>query len=62
MNLVNDYMVSIIKLARSKGIKCHIISAYFGINQGRISDVTKGRIGRGVAPAAKLPPDFPTVN
>lgn len=62
MSLVNGYMVSVIKLARSKGIKCHVISAYFGINQGRISDVTKGRIGRGIAPAAKLPSDFPTIH
>ncbi|CAM1657097.1 unnamed protein product [Bartonella apihabitans] len=59
MNLVNDHMVSVIKLARSKGIKCHIISSYFKINQGRISDVTKGRIGKGVEMAKSLPVDFP---
>lgn len=53
-------MASVIKLARSKGIKCHIISSYFKINQGRISDVTKGRIGKGVEMAKTLPDDFPT--
>ncbi len=60
MNLVTNYMASVIKLARSKGIKCHIISSYFKINQGRISDVTKGRIGKGVEMAKTLPDDFPT--
>ena len=60
MNLVNDHMVSVIKLARSKGIKYHIIASYFKINQGRISDVTKGRIGKGVEMAKTLPADFPT--
>lgn len=62
MSLVNNYMVSIIKLARSRGIKCHIISSYFNINQGRISDVTKGRIGLKVPPATELPSDFPTLH
>jgi len=37
MNIVNDHMASVIKLARSKGIKCHIISSYFKINQGRMN-------------------------
>ena len=59
MSLVTDDMASVIKLARSKGIKCHIISSYFKINQGRISDVTKGRIGKGVEMAKSLPVDFP---
>jgi len=59
MNIVNDHMASVIKLARSKGIKCHIISSYFKINQGRISDVTMGRIGKGVEMAKTLPADFP---
>lgn len=52
-------MVAIIKLARSRGYKCHVISQYFGINQGRISDVTKGRIGATVPMATELPWDFP---
>jgi len=53
-------MASVIKLARSKGIKYHIIASYFKINQGRIADVTKGRIGKGVEMAKTLPADFPT--
>lgn len=59
MNLVTNYMAAVIKLARSKGIKCHVIASYFKINQGRISDVTMGRIGRGVEMAKSLPADFP---
>lgn len=59
MNLVNDHMASVIKLARSKGIKYHIIASYFKINQGRIADVTMGRIGKGVKMAKSLPADFP---
>ena len=52
-------MASVIKLARSKGIKYHIIASYFKINQGRIADVTMGRIGKGVKMAKSLPVDFP---
>jgi len=59
MSIVNYYMVATIKLARSRGYKCHVISQYFGINQGRISDVTKGRIGATVPMATELPWDFP---
>jgi hypothetical protein len=52
-------VIAIIKLARSLGYKYETIAAYFVINQGRIADVMCGRIGRDVAPAAKLPNDFP---
>ncbi|WP_295735676.1 hypothetical protein [uncultured Bartonella sp.] len=59
MAIVTNYMASVIKLARSKGIKYHIIASYFKINQGRIADVTMGRIGKGVEMAKSLPADFP---
>lgn len=52
-------VVGVIKLARSLGYKYEIIASYFVINQGRIADVMKGRIGPEVAPADRLPSDFP---
>lgn len=55
----NAEQAAIIKLARQRGYYCHTIAAYFGFNQGRIPDVTKGRIHPEVEPANDLPPDFP---
>lgn len=52
-------MVAVIKLARELGYKYEVIASYFVINQGRIADVMKGRIGPNIAPAQHLPPDFP---
>jgi hypothetical protein len=57
-NLPDD-VVAAIKWARSQGYKYEVIAAYFVINQGRIADVMKGRIGAQIAPAKCLPPDFP---
>jgi len=51
--------VSTIKLAREMGYKYEVIASYFVINQGRIADVMKGRIGPEIPPAMALPPDFP---
>jgi hypothetical protein len=51
--------VGIIKRARVLGYKYEVIASYFVINQGRIADVMKGRIGPEVPPANELPPDFP---
>ena len=51
--------VSTIKLAREMGYKYEVIASYFVINQGRIADVMKGRIGPDIPPAMVLPPDFP---
>lgn len=55
------HIVAIIKLARALGYKYDVIASYFVINQGRIADVMKGRIGPDVTPANKLPPDFPVL-
>lgn len=55
----NAEQAAIIKLARQMGYYCHEIAAYFGFNQGRIPDVTKGRIHPGVSAAMALPADFP---
>ena len=54
--------VSVIKRARALGYKYEIIASYFVINQGRIADVMKGRIGPTVPPASDLPPDFPALH
>jgi hypothetical protein len=53
--------VADIKLARSMGYKYEIIASYFVLNQGRIADVMKGRIGPDIPPASCLPPDFPAL-
>ena len=55
----NAEEAAVIKLARSLGYYCHTIAAYYGFNQGRIPDVTKGRIHPEVSPADRLPADFP---
>jgi hypothetical protein len=54
--------VAIVKLARSLGYKYATIAAYFVMNQGRIADIMFGRIGADVAPASKLPHDFPELS
>jgi hypothetical protein len=54
-------VVAVIKLARYLGYKYEVIAAYFVINQGRIADVMKGRIGPDIPMAAQLPPDFPAL-
>lgn len=54
-----DDTVATIKLARSMKIKYELIASYYVINQGRIADVVKGRIGPNIPPALRLPPDFP---
>jgi len=53
--------VAAIKLARALGYKYEVIASYFIINQGRIADVMKGRIGPDIKPARRLPPDFPAL-
>lgn len=52
-------MVPIIKLARRLHYNYARIAAYFGINQGRIADVMKGRRFPDIPPADTLPSDFP---
>lgn len=53
--------VSVIKRARELGIKYEVIASYYVLNQGRIADVMKGRIGPDIPPAHALPSDFPAV-
>ncbi|MBX9824733.1 MAG: hypothetical protein K2Y27_07030 [Xanthobacteraceae bacterium] len=56
---ISDDAVAIIKLARALGYKYEVIAAYFVINQGRIADIVKGRIGPSIPQAKDLPSDFP---
>jgi hypothetical protein len=56
---VTPDMVPVIKLARMRDINYARIAAYYQINQGRIADVMKGRIGSNIPPATELPEDFP---
>lgn len=58
---VTPEIVAVTKLARAKGYYNHIIASYFQINQGRIAEINTGVRGAGIAPAATLPPDFPTM-
>lgn len=55
----NADQAAIIKLARQRGYYNHQIAAYWGFNQGRISEVNTGKAWPHVEPANDLPPDFP---
>lgn len=59
---VTPDMVPVIKKARELDYNYASIAAYYGINQGRIADVMKGRIGPDIPPASELPSDFPTIH
>lgn len=57
---VTPKMAAVIKLARSLKIPYSWITGYYtGLNFGRIADVMKGRLFPEVAPAKRLPTDFP---
>ncbi len=58
---VTETVVSIAKLALKIGYDQHDIAAYFGVNQGRISEINTGKRGDGIPPANDLPYDFPKV-
>lgn len=55
-------IVAVIKCARARGYKYEVIASYYVINQGRIADVIKGRIGPDVPAANDLPLDFPMLH
>ena len=56
---IPDSVVAVVKLARHLGYKYEEITSYYTMNQGRIADIMKERIGAAVRPADELPPDFP---
>lgn len=49
----------IVKLALSQGYDQHVIAAYFGDNQGRVSETNTGKRYAEIPLARALPPDFP---
>jgi hypothetical protein len=54
-------VIATIKRALSAGYLQHRIAAYFDLNQGRVSEVNRGKRGAGIPPADTLPPDFPAL-
>lgn len=58
---LNDSEIAIVKGMLSRGDKQHDIAAYFGINGGRIGEISTGHTGPSVAAAADvdLPPPGP---
>lgn len=58
---LDDAMIAVAKLALRLGYYQHEVAAYFGINQGRISEVNTGKRGGEVSPSDYLPPDFPVL-
>lgn len=51
----------IVKLALRLGYYQHVIAAYFRDNQGRVSEIKRGRRYAEVPPVDQLPPDFPAM-
>ena len=58
---LNDGEIAIVKGMLLRGDKQHDIAAYFGINGGRIAEISTGQIGSSVtaSPADDLPPNGP---
>lgn len=58
---LNDAEIAIVKGMLARGDRQHDIAAYFGVNGGRIGEISKGARGLGVAaaPAEDLPPAGP---
>jgi len=58
---IPDSTIAVVKKARLLGYSYAEIAAYFVLNQGRIADIMKGRIGPQIQPAEYLPDDFPAL-
>jgi hypothetical protein len=58
---LNDQEIAIVKGMIARGDRQHDIAAYFGVNGGRIGEVSTGQRGPQVsmAPADRLPPPGP---
>ena len=56
---LNATQAAIVKLALSMGYYQHRVAAFFGVNQGRISEIKSGKVHAGVVPALALPSGFP---
>ncbi len=57
--IITDDDAPIVTLALRLGYWQHVIAAYFGENQGRISEIKTGKLFKGAPVADHLPPDFP---
>lgn len=57
--VITDLDAPTIKLALRMGYKQHDIAAYYGENQGRISEINTGQLFPEAPIAKVLPPDFP---
>lgn len=58
---LSDGEIAIVKGMLARGDRQHDIAAYFGINGGRVAEISKGQTGPSVAAAAQdqLPPAGP---
>jgi len=59
--VITEPDVPVVKLALRLGYWQHVIAAYFGENQGRISEIKNGKLFPGAPVADELPPDFPSL-
>lgn len=57
--VITEPDVPVVKLALRLGYWQHVIAAYFGENQGRISEIKNGKLFPGAPIADELPSDFP---
>ena len=60
-SILDTAKIAVIKRALMVGYYQHIIAGYYGINQGRISEINRGKRGDHVAASDYLPPDFPVL-
>jgi hypothetical protein len=58
---LNAAIIAVIKRALEAGYYQHIIAGYYSINQGRVSEINRGKRGSTVPPADLLPADFPAL-
>lgn len=59
---LNQREISIVKGMLARGDKQHDIAAYFGVNGGRIAEISTGQTGSDVQPETKdLPPAGPVM-
>lgn len=58
---LNQREIAIVKAMLLRGDRQHDIAAYFGINGGRIGEISTGQTGFGIEPASpdRLPPPGP---
>ncbi len=60
MPALTPHQQRVAKLGLSLSYYQHSIAAFFGVNQGRISEFKNSRHFHTVSPANQLPPGFPS--